>query len=182
MVREATLFDLEPREPARPTIDEVRASYKAELHHRQTSATLLETDQHIECPCCGQEDTIRATALSGQMLDYIRKLEAYTKDHGLGYHHARKFLGGTHKASSDGVTLVHWGLIECGGRGLYRVTKLGRRWLAGEETVPAGVILHRGKVLGWFAARVLPDDVRGRPWDHGAKEKPAGELTEDLTP
>jgi hypothetical protein len=177
----ATLFDPEPREPARPSIDEVRAAYAAELRHRQTTATLLEQDQAIECPCCGLNETVRATPLNGQMLDYIRKLEAYTEDHGLGYHHARKFLGGSHKASSDGVTLVHWGLIECGGRGLYRITKLGRQWLAGELDVPAGVILHRGKVLGWYTARVRPDDVKGRKWDHGATEK-TDELTEDLTP
>lgn len=179
-----SLFDPpeeELRRPARPSIDEVRASYATDLRHRQQTAKLLEQDQAIECPCCGHEDHVRATPLSRQMLDYIRKLAAYTKEHGLGYHHARQFLGGSHKASSDGVTLVHWGLIECGGRGLYRVTKAGRLWLAGDERVPAGVILHRGKVLGWYSARVLPDDVRGRPWDYGATNK-ADELTPELTP
>jgi hypothetical protein len=182
MVTEATLFDPAPRNPARPSIDEVRAAYAADVRHRQGVAKLLERDQTVECPVCTHELHVYAKPLSRQMLDYLVKLARHTDAHGLGYHHARKFLGGSHKASSDGVYLTHWGLIECGGRGLYRITKAGRLWLAGEERIPAGVILWRGTALGWYSARVLPDDVRGRPWDYGATEKPAGELTEDLTP
>lgn len=170
-----TLFD--PPAPARPSIDDVRAAYAADVRHRQGVAKLLEQDQTVGCPVCEHELHVYAKPLSSQMLDYLVKLARYSDEHGIGYHHARKFLGGTHKASSDGTYLTHWGLIECGGRGLYRVTRSGRQWLAGEDRVPAGVILWRGKVLGWYTARVLPDDVRGRAWDHGATGK-----TAELTP
>lgn len=157
-----TLFDESPdRTPARPSIDEVRAAYRAEVEHRQRSAKLLEEDQDIRCPCCDNTEHIYAKPLSGQMLDYLVKLWLYTEEHGLGYHHARAFLGGSHKASSDGTYLVHWGLLECGGRGLYRITRQGRQWLAGELVVPAGVILYRGKALGWYSAKVSPADVGG---------------------
>ena len=152
-------------EAARPTIDAVLFEYKRALELAVAEAIKTERNQRVECPCCDVVTTVFARPFDGQMLDYATRLYRHSLEHGFGYHHARQFLGGAHKASSNGTELTEWHFIE-GANGNYRITRAGAKFVRGEMRAPAGVIKLHKRRIGWFREMALADDVRGRPWDY----------------
>lgn len=159
-----------PRQPARPTFDQALAEYRRALQHKCTVVKLTNKTERIVCPMCDDNLGIYARPFDGQMLDYLERLYRHSTAQGFGYHHARDFLGGTHKASSNGTELVRWHFIE-GANGSYRITRAGAKFVRGEMQAPAGVVLVRRERIGWFSEMVFAENVRGRPWDFNDDDK-----------
>ena len=116
---------------------------------------VLEAGEATCCGACGQMIRVYQRKLNSQMAAFLCLLIAWEDQHGPGFHDVRKFLGGTHKVSSDGTYLVHWYLVEGeeGHRGMWRSTARGRAFAQEGTTVPSHVHLLRNVRVGQSSLR-----------------------------
>jgi len=114
------------------------------------------TSKGTLCPVCGRLVKVYRRKLHAEMARFLIRLVNRYKIYPR-YYTTREIFGKDNKAVTDGVYLVHWGLIEKASSineaqaptGSYRPTDKGLRFSHNLEYVPTHVHLLGGKVVGW---------------------------------
>jgi hypothetical protein len=127
---------------------------RARLHRR-----VMRGDK-VDCPCCGQRAAVYRRRINGTMAFQLGRLA----DHG-GWMHARDIELGVTSADRDFQKMRFWGLVECDGGPLWRITARGRDFVGGRTTVPAVAFVYDNEPVGFSAERVRFDDCLGEPFD-----------------
>lgn len=97
----------------------------------------------VDCPACGQTARAYRRRLHAKMAAALLRL----------YRAGGLSLVATstlwpHHEATDAAKLRYWGLIEAGpDPSTWRVTELGRRWIAGDVTVPSHATIYNGECL-----------------------------------
>jgi len=101
------------------------------------------------CPCCERKGKIRVLGITAEMAyAFMILVHKYIREPR--YYSTRDLFPKEHKATTDAVSLVHWGLIEKksdSGRSPYRPTDSGMRFYHNQELVPTHVHLFDNKPL-----------------------------------
>ena len=101
------------------------------------------------CPCCERHGKARTQGLTPEMAStFMILVYKYLRDPR--YYSTRDLFPTAHKATTDAVSLVHWGLIEKksnSGRSPYRPTDAGLRFYHNQELVPTHAHIFDGKLL-----------------------------------
>ncbi len=100
------------------------------------------------CSKCGVTTTTYRRFVTPEMLRFVRRINELTSPTG-GFVHTRKLFPAQTKASSDGSYLTKWALIERMGKGNYRITRKGKRFVEEGLKVPASADIKLNKVVGW---------------------------------
>ena len=103
----------------------------------------------VSCPCCGKQCRLYGRKLNSGM---ARLMIGFYRQNPHGWLHVSRCK---HIESADlGVVngdftyLPHWGLMEPGKDGLWRLTSLGLQFVRGEIEVPHKVFLVNNKCVG----------------------------------
>jgi len=150
--------------------------------------TLLDARGHVEkrleegvsCPCCGQWAQIHRWGIKPKQAVGLLLLAWFAKEnpeHGNRFVHVTRFfaaLGLPPRISTllptDFPKLRHWGLLEEGDRGFYRLTKLGLDFVAGQKTVQEAILTYNDSFLGTVGDPVSIYDALGDIFDLRAFE------------
>lgn len=136
------------------TLAEARESLKASL------------SDGANCPCCGQYAKIYRRKMNSGMAYALILLYRETEATGAEWIHLRSLLLRHRFHTGDYAYFLHWGLIEekphvadetDGRAGLYRITKLGKRFVRGEDLVARHVYVYDAKSHGFGDERT---DIR----------------------
>jgi len=125
-------------------------------------ASILESTDARECPCCGQIVKLYPRKLHSKMAAFLCSLVHFSrKKIADGWVHIRKINIGE-KASTDASYLVHWGLVERDNKGSYRPTKNGKAFARGKLEVPSHAMVYdRDHCLGVSNMLVSVDEALG---------------------
>jgi hypothetical protein len=112
------------------------------------------------CPACGANSKIYRRVFHAAMGRFlVRLVNASAEGEFL---ESREFLPSGEKASSDASYLVHWKLVERPEVGLYRATKLGRRFVHDHSTrVAPAYWMFNNRPIGPVAGSVNIEEVLG---------------------
>lgn len=145
--------------------------------------TLLEARDYVEkrleggvsCPCCGQWAQLHRWMIKPKQAAGLLLLAWFAKEnpeHGSRFVHVTRFfaaLGLPPRISTllptDFPKLRHWGLLEEGDRGFYRLTKLGFDFVNGQKTVQEFILTYNDSFLGTIGDPVNIYDVLGDVFD-----------------
>jgi len=111
-----------------------------------------------QCPCCGQAAGLYQWTLKPKQAAGLLLLAWFSKEnpeHGQRFVHVTRFfaaLGLPPRISTllptDFPKLRHWGLLEEGDRGFYRLTKKGFDFVSGKVSVPSTILTYNDTFLG----------------------------------
>jgi hypothetical protein len=125
----------------------------------------LETGQPVTCPCCQRTTQVYTRKLHREIaINLVRLVDRHELRPGE-WCQVRDFVAGSAKAtkaSTDLAFLVHWGLIERKGRGLYRPTRAGIDFARGRTRVAAAVQTYDNECIGRSERTVSIHDLIGR--------------------
>lgn len=144
----------------------------------------LYLEEHLEegtsCPCCGQRAELHRWAIKPKQAAGLLLLAWFSREnpeHGQKFIHITRFfaaLGLPPRISTllptDFPKLRHWGLLEEGDRGFYRLTKLGLDFVRGEATVPECILTYNDTFLGYSGKSVDIYTALGEVFDLAAFE------------
>lgn len=111
------------------------------------------------CPCCASKLVRYRHSLNVALLTGLRALADAGGEQNL------KELGLTRNQWDNFQKLRYWGLVEqvevdgIHKRGVWRMTRRGYDWLAGDLKLPKTAITFRGKTVAMDGDRVSPDDI-----------------------
>lgn len=129
--------------------------------------TALESGKPVTCPCCQRKTQVYTRTLHHEMaVNLVRLVRAHERTGG--WCSVREFVQGSSKAtkaSTDAAFLVHWQLVECEKRGMYRPTQAGIDFVHGRATAPASVQTYDNQCVGRSERRVSIRDVLGSDLD-----------------
>lgn len=111
------------------------------------------------CPCCGQDAKVYSRPINSTMVSALKAIaqSAYGLDN-------RQIIAATKQSGGGNVSLLqHWGLIEQWPGKIWRVTRMGRAFLAGDIKLASRVILYDNIFLGFDQSEtVTVEDMLGR--------------------
>ena len=130
--------------------DNIIVELQREVNHRAHNS------QGTTCPICKRYVKVYRRRLNSEMARFLIKLVHAYKRYPR-YYRMRELYPGNNKAASDGVYLIHWGLLEKSDTtneaqapaGSYRPTDKGLRFFHNNEYVPTHVHLLNNQVVGW---------------------------------
>ena len=119
----------------------------------------------VYCPCCGQKAKVYSRKLNSTIAHGLIHIDRYFKQNPKAewVHMLDLFTRLRICKTNEGALLAHWGLIEDqeGTKedgnphvGLWRITELGKKFVAGKILMPEKVILFDGRVLGFTEKKV----------------------------
>lgn len=123
---------------------------RREVQHRAAEA------HGTTCPVCDKYVKVYRRRLHAEMARFlllmVQRYKRYPR-----FYTTREVFPNNNKAASDGVYLVHWGLLEKAAHanlaqaptGSYRPTDKGLRFAHNIELVPSHVHLLNNVVVGW---------------------------------
>ena len=125
-------------------------------HLRYVVRDRAEDAQGTTCPVCDRYVKVYRRRLNSEMARFLIKL-VYAYKRYPRYYTMRELYPGNNKSASDGVYLLHWGLVERSDTvneaqapaGSYRPTDKGLRFAHNNEYVPTHVHLLNNQVVGW---------------------------------
>lgn len=158
-----------------PKAKKVLISDEASLG-RARDLTTLEAETKTEgclCPLCERLVKIYRRPLHSEMALFLIKLVKRYQQHPRWYS-TKELVPSVTKASSDGVYLQHWGLIEksddtnrgnapCG---LYRPTTEGIEFVHMNRRVPSHVHLLRNNRIGMSDKKIYITEALGKKFDY----------------
>ncbi len=125
----------------------------------------MNQDETASCPCCGRAAKIRDQKLNEKMACFLVSLvRLQLRSPGAKTIHAVLGLpeGTRTKTSSDASYLVHWGLIERPGKGLYTARSEGVDFVYGRSVVPSHISLYANDlVIRWSRSLVTIREALG---------------------
>jgi hypothetical protein len=146
------------------TVDQARTRIRAEAA------------EGCRCPVCTRIVKVYRRRIHREMVVFLARLRRCCdrgRDTGA-FYGPRDVRGDGAKASTDGVYLAHWGLIECEKtatgaprRGRYRVTPRGRLFLDGSICVPAVALFLCGDHIGFEEAMCDVNECFGETFIYG---------------
>jgi len=131
---------------------------------RRAMMKVIRQDTKTDCPCCGRNVQRYRRHLHKEQADFMVELLRHGGD--------KRFIqsstvmghdASTTKSSTDAAYLVWPGieLLEVEGKGHYRITGKGMRWLRGRLRVPAWFDTMLGTVIGTAPEKVTIHEVLG---------------------
>lgn len=117
----------------------------------------LESGASVECPCCERTGRIYRRRLNAGMARVlVRMVEVHARAPAELWIHIHAIFGGFGQKHRDWPLLRLWGLVEPrtkrtgteNARGFWRVTELGRAFVAGRTRAPTWVFVFDGEKTG----------------------------------
>lgn len=131
------------------------------------------TKEGVICPCCQQFFKLYKKGLHAEMAWFLIQLTQKWKRH-MRYYTTREMFPKDHKATTEGVLLRHWGLIEVlpahntanAPSGAFRPTDKGLQFVHGAITVPSHVHLLNNQCMGFSDKLVTIQQALGKKFDY----------------
>lgn len=121
-------------------------------------------DGGVSCPVCERLVHVRQRTIHRAMAEFLAALLPHYDQHPGRFVHSREVIPDAEKASTDASYLVHWGLVERRGRGMYRATASGVAWVREPgRTVPRYAAISNNRVLGWSGTMIYQDALGTEP-------------------
>ncbi|RLI87985.1 MAG: hypothetical protein DRP01_00095 [Archaeoglobales archaeon] len=137
---------------------------KAEMHEKMHDG--------VVCPCCGGKVKVYKRKLSKDMAKFLLMVVSKYRE-AVRFYATNEVIQGGNKNATDGVYLVHWGLLEKSddtnrgvqGVGLYRPTSEGMHFAYNETYVPTHAHLLNKKKIGESFDRTNIKGVLGADYE-----------------
>ena len=130
-------------------------------------------DKGTYCTHCGRWAQKYRKGLCSEVARFLIRLYVAQQNHDR-YYTTRELLPRDNKASTEGVTARHWGLIDVAGThnsgnapvGSFHLTDLGRRFVMGVEHVRSHAFTYNNELLGLDGKLVSIQDVLGKKFNY----------------
>ena len=112
-------------------------------------------EEGITCPVCNRHGKVYRRKLNREMSKFLIKL--YRASKGRPYRMLEiRFITpeAGEKASTEGSYLVHWGLVDKEGPGLYAITPKGVNFVNVDLTVPSTAVIFNGALWRMEGSRI----------------------------
>lgn len=105
-----------------------------------------EVEKGTICECCGRYSKVYRRKLNNDMASFLIRLARTSQYRPYEYFHVRDITPNVgEKASTEGSYLVHWGLVEKDGVGIYAITPKGLKFVEGKLKVRRDVVIFNGE-------------------------------------
>lgn len=133
----------------------------------------FQTNEGLICPGCGQFFKKYKKRCHTEMALFLIKLVKMWKRH-MRYYTTRELFPKDHKATTEGVLLRHWGLIEVleahntagAPAGSYRPTEKGLQFVHGVISIPSHVHLVNNRGVGFSDKMITIKEALGTKFDY----------------
>lgn len=131
------------------------------------------TNNGVICPCCGQFFKLYKKRCHQEMATFLIKLVRAWKTH-MRFYTTRDLYPRDHKATTEGVLLRHWGLIEVleanntagAPAGSYRPTDKGLQFVHGVISIPSHVHLLNNRAIGFSDKKITIREALGSKFNY----------------